>query len=549
MAKQTEHNVGIYMRLSQEDMREGESLSIENQKLMLTRFVHDKGWNLVSEYADDGYSGTDFDRPGIQQLLADAQLGKINIVVVKDLSRFGRNYIEVGRYIDYIFPMNNIRFIAINDNVDTADRSSMALDMMPIINMFNEWHASSTSKKIKAVFQASAKSGKYLGSKTPYGYSKGTDPNHLPVVNPETAPIVKRIFEMRLQGHSQRKIADVLNAENIPCSSDYYYEKRDEENPLNCRHLWGRSSVEHILQNPMYLGHLVQLKSETISHKNHKSVRKDEEDWVVVENTHEPLITQEIWDRCREIDQERSIGRRSKNGVTQPLSSLLYCADCGFRLKRSHNSKWRGTTTGNPHQIIIYSYQCSTYMHYGKCNCPSHYIAQKTIEKIVLDDIRSMIDRVMIDEDDARKYFLSRKQQGASHQIAADTENLRKAKSRITELDHLMQSAYEDKVAGEIPANLCAKLLQKYEDEQNVLNEEVKAIEARLLTAKQDNSDVDKYITRLRKYENAEVLTREMALDLIDHVTVDAFIKRGKDRNIEIFYKFIDKGYSDNPEE
>ena len=202
MAKQTENNVGIYLRLSKEDMLEGESLSIENQKMILTKFVHDKGWNLVSEYVDDGYSGTDFDRPGIQRLLADAQLGKINIVVVKDLSRFGRNYIEVGRYIDYIFPMNNIRFIALNDNVDTADRSSAALDMMPIINLFNEWHSSSTSKKIKAVFEASAKAGKYLGGRVPYGYDRGDDPNHLPVINPETAPVVKHIFELRLQGLS-----------------------------------------------------------------------------------------------------------------------------------------------------------------------------------------------------------------------------------------------------------------------------------------------------------------------------------------------------------
>lgn len=173
MAKQTENNVGIYMRLSKEDLQDGDSLSIENQKLMLTKFVREKGWTLVSEYADDGYSGTSFDRPGIQRLLSDAQLGKINIVVVKDLSRFGRNYIEVSRYIDYIFPMNHIRFIAINDGVDTADRSSTALDMMPIVNLFNEWHSSSTSKKIKAVFEVNAKAGKYLGSKVPYGYNMG----------------------------------------------------------------------------------------------------------------------------------------------------------------------------------------------------------------------------------------------------------------------------------------------------------------------------------------------------------------------------------------
>ena len=163
MAKQTENNVGIYLRLSQEDMREGDSLSIDNQKLILTKFVQDKGWNLVDAYIDDGYTGTDFSRPGVQRLLSDAQTGKINIIVVKDLSRFDRNYIEVGRYIDYIFPMNNIRFIALNDGVDTADRDSAALEMMPIVNLFNEWHSSSTSKKIRAVFLANAKAGNYMG--------------------------------------------------------------------------------------------------------------------------------------------------------------------------------------------------------------------------------------------------------------------------------------------------------------------------------------------------------------------------------------------------
>ena len=188
MAKQTEYNVGIYLRLSQEDLREGDSLSIENQKLILTKFVKDKGWTLVSEYVDDGYTGTDFERPGVQKLLADAQSGKINIIVVKDLSRFGRNYIEVGRYIDYIFPMNNIRFIAINDNVDTAERNSAALEMMPIVNLFNEWHSSSTSKKIRAVYEANAKSGNYMGSLAPYGYERSDTPNHTHDINHETAP-------------------------------------------------------------------------------------------------------------------------------------------------------------------------------------------------------------------------------------------------------------------------------------------------------------------------------------------------------------------------
>lgn len=545
MTKQNINNVGIYLRLSQEDERIGESLSIENQKMMLTKFVRDNGWNLVSEYIDDGYSGTDFERPGIQKLLSDAQLGKINTVVVKDLSRFGRNYIEVGRYIDYIFPMNNIRFIAISDNVDTADRSSSALDMMPIINLFNEWHSASTSKKIKAVFEASAKSGKYLGSKVPYGYTKGVDENHLPIINPDTAPVVKWIFEMRLSGMSQRRIADTLNANKIPCPSDYYYNMKGEENIIDCRHLWSRTAIDRILKNPMYLGNLVQLKSTTVSHKNHKIIPKDESDWAVVYNTHEPLITQDMWDRCREIDNERTTGKVTKQGDVKPLSSLLYCEDCGFRMKYSSTSKWRGTTTGNPHKIIEKYYKCGTYSQFGKNACSTHYISLRNIESIVLNDIRSLIDITISDEEDARKKFLARKQRNSTQQTSVCKEKLKSHKTRIAELDKLMQAIYEDKVQGDISASVCAKLLDKYESEQKNLISEVDEIESQLLNVKQDEKDVNNFIECLRKYENAEILTRQMCLELIDHITIDEFHKGKKERNIHIYYKFIDKGYSD----
>ena len=197
MAKQTIYNAGIYVRLSQEDMRAGESLSIENQKLILTKYVKEQGWNLVDTYVDDGWSGTDFDRPAVQRLLSDAQSGKNNLIICKDLSRFVRNYIEVGRYVDYIFPSYNIRFIALNDNMDTASKDTSALDIMPIVNLFNEWHAASTSKKIKAVIEANAKAGKYRTTCAPFGYTKGDDPNHLPVIDPDAAPIARNIFEMR----------------------------------------------------------------------------------------------------------------------------------------------------------------------------------------------------------------------------------------------------------------------------------------------------------------------------------------------------------------
>ena len=226
MAKQTIYNAGIYVRLSQEDMRAGESLSIEHQKLILTKYVREQGWNLVDTYVDDGFSGTDFNRPSVQRLLSDAQTGRINLIICKDLSRFGRNYIEVGQYIDYIFPLHNIRFIALNDNVDTANRDSNAMEMMPVINLFNEWHASSTSKKIKAVNLANAKAGKYTCANAAYGYTKADDEKHTPIIDPEAAEVVRRIFKLRSQGMSPRAIGDQLNAENIPLPSDYRCQKK-----------------------------------------------------------------------------------------------------------------------------------------------------------------------------------------------------------------------------------------------------------------------------------------------------------------------------------
>ena len=543
MAKQTENNVGIYMRLSQEDMREGESLSIENQKMLLTKFVRDKGWTLISEYVDDGYSGTDFERPAVQKLLADAQSGKINTIVVKDLSRFGRNYIEVGRYVDYIFPMNNIRFIAVSDNVDTAERNSMALEMMPIINLFNEWHSSSTSKKIKAVYEAGAKQGKYFAAKAPYGYVRSDTPNHTPVIDPETAPVVKRIFDMRASGMSSLRIANELNKEGVLCPSEYFYQQTEKENTLRNRHLWCRTTVEQMLKNPMYLGHMVQLKVTSVSHKNHKKVQKDESEWAVVENTHEPIITQEIWDKCREIDRERSTGRVTNQGVVRPLSALMYCADCGFRMKNSSRAG-RKSENGQRKQFYV----CSSYSNFAKDTCSAHYIEGDVIEKIVLDDIRSMLHLVAEDEDKARKIFLARKQKNIDVQNTADKDKLLMAKKRITELDKLIQSAYEDKVSGEMPASICAKLLEKYEAEQNALSSQVQEIETRLAAMKQDERDVDEYISRLKKFKGAEVLTREMCLELIDSVTIDEYHKGKTDRDIHIYYKFIDKGYSDKSE-
>ena len=525
MAKQTENNVGIYLRLSQEDMREGDSLSIDNQKLILTKFVTEKGWNLVSEYIDDGYTGTDFERPGVQKLLADAQSGKINTIVVKDLSRFGRNYIEVGRYIDYIFPMNNIRFIAISDNVDTSDRNSAALEMMPIVNLFNEWHSSSTSKKIRAVYEANAKAGNYMGPLAPYGYERNNDANHTLIINPETAPVVERIFEMRSRGCTYRKISDTLNSEGVLTPTDYRYQKSGKENIRNNAHVWNSENVKSLVHNQAYLGRLVQLRTTTVSHKNHKVIHRDSSEWAIVNNAHEPIISQEIWDKCLEIDQSLSRGKISKTRVTLPLSGFCYCADCGNKMRQ---------------QGIPSAYLCGLYSRAGKNYCGTHYIRTATLENIILEDIRSMLD-ITVDEDEARRIFLERKVGDIEQQTANDNKKIKEYESRLAELEKLIRSVYEDKVMGRVAEEMCLSLLDGYQKEKEKLSSELSAIQNRINTQLQDSKDVDEFISRLKKYAGAEKLTREMCLELIEYVIVDENLGRGKSRDIHIYYKFIDE--------
>ena len=543
MSKQTTYNAGIYVRLSQEDMRAGESLSIENQKLILTKCVKEQGWNLIDTYVDDGFSGTDFNRPAVTRLLDDAKSGKINLIIVKDLSRFGRNYIQVGQYIDYIFPTYNIRFIALNDNVDTLNSNSTAMDMMPIVNLFNEWHAASTSKKIKAVIEANCKAGKYRATNAPYGYVKGDDENRLPVPDEPAATVVRRMFEMRSQGISPRHIADKLNEEKILTPSDYLYAKQGKPNPRKTTHLWCAERVRTMLQNPTYLGHLVQMRTTTVSHKNHKLVKRNEEDMVVIKNTHEPLVSQEMWDKCREMDNSVSQGKRDKHGEIMPLSGLMYCADCGEKMRLG----WNNTTTGSkkkPRKYLRHNYQCGAYSRYGKFYCTSHHIKMKDINAIVLTDIRTMATLVVEDEDAARQKFLSKKEQINARQSEVEEKRLRDGKYRLEELQKLIPSIYEDKVLGKIPEEVCVNLLEKYQAEQKELSTEVEALEAKLSAVKKDENDIEDFIRRLKKYTDVQELTREMCLELIEYITVDEYAA-DRPRDIHIYYKLLDKPLKD----
>lgn len=531
LPKQTNYNVGMYLRLSRDDERSGESLSIENQRKVLTSYINEQGWTLYDEYVDDGVSGVTFNRPGVQRMLDDAKIGKINLILCKDLSRFGRNYIQVGQYTDYIFPSYNIRFIALTDNIDTLNMNSSSMDMMPIMNIFNEWHAANTSKKVRAVIESGAKAGKYKTTSAAYGYIKGDDEKCTPIIDPETAPIVQRIFEMRAASYNITKICRTLNNEGIPSPSVYKYQKLGKIDPKYSHHLWGNNTIKSILHNPIYIGNLALLRRTTVSYKNHKVINKDESDWVIVENNHEPIISQELWDKVHEVDASVSHGKNTKCGVVKPLSGLCYCDTCGTKMKQ--------TATANSKRPV--GYVCTLYGNFGRSHCTSHYITQKALEHVVLDDIQRQIDFVMNDSK-AREKYLARKRKMADTQGHSDKKRFQEAEKRIGELDGLIQSVYEDKFNGKIPEDVCIRLLEKYQAELKTLQDEYETLKESAETENHIEEDVDEYIRRLKSYAGAEELTRQMALDLIEYITVDTNPNNRKaPRDIHIYYKLLDK--------
>ena len=527
--KQKTYIAGLYYRKSQEDERQGESVSIDNQRTILRKYAEEHGFEIHGEYIDDGVSGTTFERPEVQRLLDDAKTGVINTIIVKDLSRFGRNYIEVGQYVDYVFPAFGIRFIAIQDNVDTENRDSGAMEMMPIMNVFNEWHAANTSKKIRAVLKSNAKDGKYHARKAPYGYVKSDTEKKTPIIDEEAAAVVKRIFEMRASGLSPHKIADILNAEGILNPSRYCLERYGIVGRKENMGLWSFCAVNSILNNPTYLGHMVQQRDGTVSYKNHKRYIKDESEWVIVRNTHEPIISQELWDKVREVEKSVAQGRKTKRGYTHPLSGFLFCADCGGKMKLN---------SINRNGKLDFNFNCGNHVRLGKSYCFSHFIQAKDIEAIVLDDIRTMAQRIVLDEKTIREDFIRHNAELADKAIKSAKKELQVKRKRTEELSRLMQLAYEDRLKGKMPEDICISFIQKYSEEKKKLEAEIAELETRLTETTNTIQSADEFIRNIKKYLEAPELTREMCYELLDRVVVGGYPKHtGKERVIDIVYK------------
>ena len=509
--------VGLYMRLSRDDGA-GESASIENQRTILRAYAKEQGGEIVDEYVDDGFSGTNFNRPAVQRLLGDAKAGKIDTIVVKDLSRFGRNYIEVGQYVDYIFPAYGIRFVALADHVDTLDRSSAAMDMMPIMNVFNEWHAASTSKKIRAVLDASRRAGKYTNWNYPYGYKAGKDGSRTAVIDEKAAAVVRRIYDLRLQGFSAGKIARLLSDEGIPNPATHYVRQDGGKWERPCAPLWAPKTVRWILSNPTYLGHTVQHKTTSVSYKNHKVVHLPESEWIVREQAHEPIVSKDVWDRVQATYQG-SRGRADKTGEVHPLSGLLVCSDCGKKLKCKR---------GKSGSVFV----CRTYTELGKSYCTSHSISEKALHRLVLEDFRAIVKGTEVDEAAVRAHFLQERAKQLAQSRASDEKQRKALCNRLAELEKLIEAAFEEKVLGKMPESVCTRLCETYQKEREAVLESLCALKDRL--AEQED-DTEGYLQSVKPHA-CDTLTRELCLFLIDRITVGE--KTEAAREVHIYYKF-----------
>ena len=530
------YNVGIYCRLSNDDERDGESVSIENQKLLLQSYVRQMGWNEIDVYIDDGYTGTNFNRPGVQRLIEDAKAKRINLILVKDLSRFGRNYIEIGQYTDYLFPSIGCRFVALNNGVDTESNNG-STDVMCFLNLFNEFYSRDTSKKVKAVKRACAENGKFMGTYPAYGYKRDNEDKHHLVIDEDTAPIVRRIFSMRATGMGFTGIAAQLNEEGIPSPGMLYYQRRGKADPRRVNHKWAGETVKHLIRNEVYIGNMVQGKTGTVSYKNKKLISKPEDEWIRVEGTHEPIISQEIWDTVQSIDQKRVRKNAASDGIRSVFTGIVYCAECGFKM-RNHTEKFT-YKDGSPGRYS--SFICGNYARSGKSACTIHTIYENVLEQIVLEDIREKARFAAHDPEMLAQHILRLKDKEAqSHRTSCEQE-LKAVKTRLDELERLMQSLYEDKYSGTVPQSVFQTLMRKYETERAEKAAALPELELKLKAHMENRQDAGRWTEIIRQYTEITKLDESMLFALVDRIEVGEAQKvRGvRVRDVKVYYRYV----------
>lgn len=522
------YKVGIYVRLSNEDRRAGESVSIENQKLMLMKHVKEMCWDLQEIYQDDGFSGTNQNRPAFQRMMADVKQGFINTILIKDLSRLSRNYLEVGNLAEIFLPEHGCELISLNEKLD---------DMMVFRNWFNEQHSKTTSKKVKAAKKICAENGKYLGTYAPYGFKKDLENRHKLIIEDSTALIVRQIFELRASGMSARAITFKLNDDSITPPQVHYFQEVKRKNPSRTNGLWNESAIKRILSSEVYIGNLIHGKSGTVSYKNHKIIKKPTEQWIKAENTHEPIISLELWKRVQGLLDKNHKTRIRKDGARNLFSSILYCADCGFKLRgQVERRKLKdGSESARPY------YTCGNYARSGKNACTIHSISESALATIVSEHIRKHARMVEQNEERIIEAIITaQNDESLSYHVAYQGE-VDSHKKQIDKLDLIIENLYNDKVTGAISEDMFKRFVAKYEQERIDRLQSVDTLTRRIMAIKQSGDSAETWVRLIKQHTNLETLDSDTLLLLIDRVIVgETTIDNGvKAREINVVYNYV----------
>ena len=529
----------LYCRLSQDDGLEGDSNSIQNQKNILQKFAEDHHFPNPCFYVDDGFSGGNFQRPAFQQMISDMENGEIGIIVTKDLSRLGRNQLHTGLYIEERFPMFGVRYIAINDNVDTD--SSESNDLMPFKNLFNEWFIRDTSRKIRAVLKAKAERGERLGTRAPYGYIKDPETKKL-AVDDEAAAIVRRIFAMCASGNGPSQIARILKKEQVLTPTMYAYTRYgmnhtclDTAHPYN----WSDSAIANLLENEIYLGNTVNMKYSTKSYKDKRRVEHSREECLVFKDTHPALITQEVWDIVQRVRKNRR--RPTKMEEQNKYSGLVFCADCGSNMVL-HRARTMSASYNH--------FTCRTYKKDGE-SCTGHYIRECVLDEVVLEDLRRVTAMARERPEEFAAYIGSRQSAEIQREIRRQEKELAAMRKRKAELDAIFKKLYEDSVLSRITTEQFQMLSSSYTEEQNQIAAGIPQKEADIQRLRETVSGTDGFLDKAKRYMDITELTPELLRLFIEKIVVhEKEVKWSKHapQTVEIYYNgigFIDKQHQD----
>lgn len=534
----------LYERLSRDDELQGESNSITNQKQLLENYATQNGYSHIRHFTDDGVSGTTFDRKGFKAMVEKVEAGKVGVVIVKDMSRFGRDYLKVGFYTEVMFKEKGVRFIAINNGIDSENQQDS--DFTPFLNIMNEWYARDASRKIRAVFKARMQEGKRVSPSVPYGYLRDPEDKQKLIIDEEPASVVRRIYQMVIEGKGVTAIANTLTAEKVLIPSAYariHCPENDHSKGFASPYLWSATAVACILQKQEYMGHTVLGKTISVSYKTKKRRKANPDELMIFKNTHPAIVDEETWNLAQKL--RKTVRRPSYDRLPHPLTGLVYCADCGSKMTHRQPS---------PTKKVKYdadnSYVCGSYRQLTR-DCTMHFIKTSVLWELILTAIREVSDYVRQDE----QAFAEKVRHTT---IAHMTENQKEQKRRFLELEErnaelnvLIKRLYEGNATGKIPDKHFERLLDDYDKEQTALETEIEELKTQINEFNEDNMKADRFIAIVRRYTDFKELTTPMLNEFIEKVVVHEATggRKNRQQKVDIYFNFVGQVEIPKPDE